>query len=82
MRKKNGLVRLGTSTTIEFDLPLFTLLANQLNAELVGRRNDAVREQIFAITTERRLTHPITAALCQFAQDDIFGNGAPRRKKK
>ncbi|RLJ61624.1 transcriptional activator NhaR [Sulfurisoma sediminicola] len=56
-------------------------IVEQHHVQVVGRI-DAVREQIFAITTERRLTHPITAAICQLAQDDIFGNGVPRRKKK
>jgi len=40
--------------------------------QVVGRI-DKVREQIFAITTERKLTHPIVAAICRFAQHDVFG---------
>jgi LysR family transcriptional activator of nhaA len=53
----------------------------QHGVEVVGRI-DAVREQIFAITTERRLTHPITAAVCQLAQHGIFGSVPARRTKK
>jgi len=48
----------------------------------VAGRIDAVREQIFAITTERRLTHPITAAICRRAQQDIFGSTPPSRRGK
>lgn len=45
-------------------------------------RIEAVREQIYAITTERKLTHPIVAAICRFAQHDIFGGvSAPKRRK-
>lgn len=40
--------------------------------QVIGRI-DAVREQIYAITTERKLTHPIIAAICRFAQHDVFG---------
>jgi LysR family transcriptional activator of nhaA len=56
-------------------------IVDQHDVHVVGRI-DAVREQIFAITTERRLTHPITAAICQLAQHDIFGGGPARRKGK
>lgn len=48
----------------------------------VAGRIDAVREQIFAITTERRLSHPVTAAICQRAQTEIFGGAATPAKKR
>ena len=47
-------------------------IVSQHQVEIVGRI-DSVREQIFAITNERKLTHPIIAAICRFAQHDIFG---------
>lgn len=47
-------------------------IARQHGVLVVGRI-DAVREQIFAITTERRLTHPTIARLCRLAQHHIFG---------
>jgi LysR family transcriptional activator of nhaA len=47
-------------------------VARQHEVDIVGRI-DAVRDQIYAITTERRLTHPITTAICQSAQREIFG---------
>lgn len=47
-------------------------LVRQDEVEVVGRI-DTVREQIYAITTERKLTHPIVVAICRFAQHDIFG---------
>ncbi len=51
-----------------------TTIVQQYKVHVVGRI-DVVREQIFAITTERKLTHPIVAAICRFAQHDIFGVG-------
>lgn len=47
-------------------------IVSQHAVEIAGRI-DSVREQIFAITNERKLTHPIIAAICRFAQHDIFG---------
>ncbi|WP_153110632.1 transcriptional activator NhaR [Propionivibrio limicola] len=41
-------------------------------------RTDAVREQIYAITNERKLSHPIIATICREAQHTIFGDaGSP-----
>jgi len=45
-------------------------------------RIDAVREQVYAITTERKLTHPIVAVICRLAQHDIFGGAAPRKRPR
>lgn len=55
-------------------------IVNQHEVTVVGRI-DSVREQIFAITNERKLTHPIVAAICRFAQHDIFGGTIASRKK-
>jgi LysR family transcriptional regulator, transcriptional activator of nhaA len=60
---------------------LESLIARQYEVEIVGRI-DEVREQIYAITTERKLTHPIVAAICQIAQVGVFGSGEPKRKEK
>lgn len=49
-----------------------THIVKQHDVQVVGRI-DVVREQIYAITTERKLTHPIIAAICQFAQHGMFG---------
>jgi LysR family transcriptional activator of nhaA len=49
--------------------------------QVIGRI-DAVREQIYAITTERKLTHPIIAAICRFAQHDIFGGAVVQNKRR
>jgi LysR family transcriptional activator of nhaA len=38
-------------------------------------RIDSVVEQIYAITTERRLTHPAVVAISKAARDDVFGGG-------
>lgn len=37
---------------------------------------DSVREQIYAITTQRRLTHPAIVAVSQVARDEVFGKPA------
>ena len=34
---------------------------------------DSVREQLYAITTQRRLTHPAILAISQVARDEVFG---------
>lgn len=48
-----------------------THIVKQHDVQVVGRI-DVVREQIYAITTERKLTHPIIVAICQFAQHGMF----------
>ena len=50
--------------------------------EVVGRI-ETVREQVYAITNERKLTHPIIADIYQFAKHDIFaGTGDDKRSRK
>ena len=49
-----------------------THVVRQNDVAVVGRI-ETVREQIYAITNERKLTHPIIAAICRFAQHDMFG---------
>ncbi len=44
----------------------------QYEVELVGRI-DSVREQVYAITTERQLSHPVIVAIYQQAQRHVFG---------
>ena len=34
---------------------------------------DSLREQLYAITTQRRLTHPAILAISQVARDEVFG---------
>jgi LysR family transcriptional activator of nhaA len=34
---------------------------------------DSVREQLYAITTQRRLVHPAVVAIIQFAREEVFG---------
>jgi len=38
---------------------------------VVGR-SDAVRQQFFAISVERKIKHPAVVAICEFARKDIF----------
>jgi LysR family transcriptional regulator, transcriptional activator of nhaA len=49
-------------------------VARQFEVTVVGRIN-AVREQLFAITNERKLSHPIVMAICSRARHEIFGAG-------
>lgn len=51
-------------------------VCEQYRVDAIGRI-DAVSEQLFAITTERRLTHPAIVAISQAARDEVFG-AAPR----
>ncbi len=53
-------------------------IVRQHQVRTVGRIQ-TVREQIYAITNERKLTHPIVAAICRFAQHDIFGGENARQ---
>lgn len=46
-------------------------VARQHGVEIVGRI-ETVREQIYAITTERRLSHPVTVAIVEAARREIF----------
>lgn len=50
---------------------------------LAAGRIDSISEQLFAITTERRLTHPAIVAISQVARDEVFGStsGAARIAK-
>jgi LysR family transcriptional activator of nhaA len=56
-------------------------IVRENEVQVIGRI-EAVREQIYAITTERKLTHPIVAAICRFAQHDIFGGANVPKKRK
>lgn len=63
----------------------------QYRVESIGEI-DGVTEQVYAITTERRLSHPAIVAISQAAQHEVFGGAAAtatpatragrRRKKK
>ncbi|MBK7898959.1 MAG: transcriptional activator NhaR [Azonexus sp.] len=55
-------------------------IAHQYEVEVAGRI-EVVREQIYAITNERKLTHPIVSAICQFAQHDMFGGQGSKKAK-
>lgn len=45
-------------------------IARKYGVQSVGRV-DSVREQIYAITNERKLTNPVVAAICRLAQEHI-----------
>ncbi|MFN6961067.1 MAG: transcriptional activator NhaR [Rhodocyclaceae bacterium] len=49
---------------------------------VVGRVED-VRDQVYGITNERKLSHPLVAEICRFARHDIFGAGeSPTRRAR
>lgn len=47
-------------------------VATHYDVEAIGRI-DEVSEQVYAITTERRLTHPAIIAISRAAQHEVFG---------
>ena len=46
-------------------------VTSQFGAQAVGRVQ-SVKEKLYAITTERRLTHPAIVAMREAAQREIF----------
>ena len=44
-------------------------------------RIDAVVEHVYAITTERRLTHPAIVAISKTAREDVFGPNSQNRPR-
>lgn len=52
---------------------LATHICEQHRVVTAGRI-DSISEQLFAITTERRLTHPAIIAISQVARNEVFGN--------
>jgi len=55
-------------------------LVKQYRVRTIGTAS-AVKEQLYALTTERQLQHPAIIALNKAAQEDIFGPSAPRRAR-
>ena len=48
-------------------------VCKQYRVESLGHI-DSISEQLYAITTERKLTHPAIVAISQMAHDELFGN--------
>jgi LysR family transcriptional regulator, transcriptional activator of nhaA len=48
-----------------------TEVLNQYRVRIVGR-SDAVRQQFYAISIERKIKHPAVIAICKTARQDIF----------
>lgn len=55
-------------------------ICKQYGVVLAGQI-DSVLEQLYAITTERQLTHPAIVAVSQAAQQEIFGKSPHSREK-
>lgn len=53
-------------------------VSEQYEVSVVGRI-ETVREQLYAITTERRLTHPAIVAISDGAKQDVFATGGRRK---
>lgn len=49
-------------------------VCRQYGVQVIGTI-DAVREQLYAITTQRRLTHPAVVAISQVAREELFVSG-------
>lgn len=56
-------------------------IIRQHEVVVVGRV-DNVRDQIYAITNERKLTHPVIAEICRLAQHDVFGEFALSQRRE
>ena len=59
----------------EFDLAIGVLdeeTTAQFGVEVIGRTTELV-EEFFAISVERRITHPCVAAITKAAKADLFG---------
>jgi len=54
-------------------------ICKQYGVGVVGRIN-AVKEEIYVITPERRIRHPATIAVCQAATRGVFATAALRGK--
>lgn len=54
-------------------------ICKQYGVGVVGRIN-AVKEEIYVITPERRIRHPATIAVCQAATREVFATAALRGK--
>lgn len=50
-------------------------VCEQYRVSVVGQI-DTIFEQLFAITTERRITHPAIVAISDAARDEVFGDAA------
>lgn len=55
-------------------------VCEQYEVVAIGRI-DSVVEHLYAITTERRITHPAIVAISKAAREDIFGGDKPRKKR-
>ena len=55
-------------------------LCEQYRVRAIGSIND-VREQLYAITTERRLQHPAVLAVSKAAQEEVFGGRAGQSER-
>jgi LysR family transcriptional activator of nhaA len=51
-------------------------VTDQYRVVVVGRI-ESISEQLFAITTERRLSHPAIVAIIQVARDEVFRTSTP-----
>jgi LysR family transcriptional regulator, transcriptional activator of nhaA len=57
-------------------------VCQQYHVEAIGRI-DSVSEELYAITTERRIRHPATIAISQAAAQEVFGkaSGKPHKRR-
>jgi len=55
-------------------------ICTQYRVKLIGAI-DSVREQLFVISTQRHLTHPAVAAVCQVAREEFFSAQAGRTRR-
>jgi LysR family transcriptional regulator, transcriptional activator of nhaA len=56
-------------------------VCRQYSVRTIGRI-ETVIEELYAITTERRIRHPATIAVCQAAAQEVFGMGLGQNEKR
>lgn len=56
-------------------------VCDQYGVKLLGAI-DSVQEQLYVITTQRRLTHPAVAAVCQLAREEFFGTSHASKTRR
>ncbi len=53
-------------------------ILRRYKVRVVGR-SEAVRQQFYAISVERKIKHPAVAAICEAARQDIFASSRASR---
>jgi len=72
--------RAGTGVFIA-PTPIAEEIEKQYNVKSIGQ-TDEVRDQFFAISVERKISHPAVASITEMAREWLFRDAPPQRKPK